>query len=257
MSHNGAGSKFCEQCGAALASDLKFCEACGAPATPDRVQTTPPPVRQAQAAPAADPGPETRPGRARRVLTALGLVACVFIAIAWWSLSQPGPPPLAGTESPGPEDPYAPRQAGVDSINNTIDGQKVAIGGHGHVMQSPGLGVRRPVWVLLGPAEYAFTIGVGETEGGTVFSPGFQVLLPTLTKVTAGTGRVAVRVDLAGQDGSEQVLDLSLAAENRWQPLALSFTYDPEQAPYRLRFEARGFEGPMYIDRPSAPLESR
>ncbi|MCB1237154.1 MAG: zinc ribbon domain-containing protein [Verrucomicrobiae bacterium] len=249
--------KTCLACGGPLAPGLRFCEACGAP-VPDPVLV---PGEADGIATEAGSEPESPTkssppkggGRGLRVLVAIGIVAALAIVLGLWIAAsfEPGPP-KAETAPPDSETVFPVEPRGIDSINNTIDGKKVAIEGDGHVMRSPGLGVDRPVWCLVGPKESTFDVPVGKTEGAGTFRPGFQVLAPTLVRTKVTSGEISIRVSLIANDGTEESREVRLKPENRWQPLDLAFRHEPGFAPHRLRFEAREFEGAIYIDRAAA-----
>jgi len=154
-------------------------------------------------------------------------------------------------ELPSAEEAFPIKPVGIDSINNTLDGKKIAIEGDGHIMNSPRLGVNRPVWCLVGPEESVFTVPVGETtkEGKGTFSPGFQVLVPVHREEVENPKEVDLRLTLIDLDGEKTVAEHQLRGESRWQPLNVTFPYDSAKALCQLRFEARGIKGAIYIDR--------
>ena len=198
----------------------------------------------------------TGTSRGTRVLLALGIVAGTAIAMGWWIASTRGPDlPPGSRDHPASEDLFPVRPMGIDSINNTIDGKKVAITGDGMVMQSPGLGVNRPVWCLVGPKHAVFS---GPVSGGDVsgqITLRFQLLIPETVTVTDESSGMSVRLSLIDGDGVAGTSEHRFGAENRWQPLQAAFPYRADKAPHRLRFEARGFHGAIYIDSiiPSSP----
>ncbi len=251
--------RFCTQCGAPLKTGMGFCENCGTAVGPPSgepdhrtAQMSFNPVGTIPGGSASPPAGETGGGRGKRVLLAIGIFAAVAVVAGIWiaatfnSVAPPVRKPL-----PSSEEAFPVKPTGIDSINNTVDGKKVAIEGDGHIMSSPGLGVKRPVWALVGPRESVFVAPVRKTakEGKGTFKPWFQVLVPTLVKLdNDSTEGLAIHLSLQGGDGTVQSMDFRLKPENRWQPLDAAFAYDSAKAPYRLRFDARGFTGAIYID---------
>ena len=233
---------YCEQCGSEVNAAVQFCEACESAVTSASLVTL-----------ANSSAPTTveasRPGRVQRVLLALGIAATMALILGAWFVSTwtPGRP-VVEPEIPGSEVLFPVEPVGVDSINNTIDGKKVAIDGDGHIMNSPGLGVDRPVWCLVGPIESAFTLPVHRVEGQGTFSPPLQVLVPVLKEEVGNPKAASIRLSLSDINGEEQVSEHHLKGGNQWQPLGAKFLYDSRKAPYQLRFIATGFEGPIYID---------
>ena len=248
MSDSGEREKYrCDRCGSAVSGTSRFCEACGSELR------SAPPVESGKASPR--PAFEASlPGRAQRVLLALGIVFATALILAAWFLSTSTPrEPVLEEEAPGSETLFPVEPVGVDSINNTIDGVKVAIDGDGHIMNSPGLGVDRPVWCLVGPVESAFTVPVHEVEGRGSFSLSIRVLLPVLREEVGNPREALIELSLSDRDGEAQVSKHRLKGENRWQPLEARFAYDSRKAPYRLRFIATGFEGAIYFDHSVGP----
>lgn len=198
----------------------------------------------------------TGASRGTRVLLALGIVAGTAIAMGWWIASTRGSDlPPDPRDHPASEELFPMSPVGIDSINNTINGKKVAITGDGMVMQSPGLGVNRPVWCLVGPNHAVFS---GPVSGGDVsgqITLRFQLLIPETVTVTDESGGVSVHLSLIDGHGVAGTSEHRFGTENRWQPLQAAFPYRADKAPHRLRFEARGFDGAIYIDSiiPSSP----
>lgn len=250
-------SEFCSQCGAALSEGLSFCKSCGA--ANDRSPN--PSVEQRDFSNLdsvqINSNEESREGlgRSARVILALAIMALVAGALAWWISTMDLDTPPEHAEFPTSEELFPVEPTGVDSINNTINGKKVAIEGDGHIMNSPGLGVSRPVWALLGPKESAFTIRVGEAKTKGTLTPGFQVLIPELVQIENENAEVLIHVSLIASDGNKEAKEYRLKKENRWQQLPGHFVYDPAKGPYHLRFETSAFKGAIYIDRskPATP----
>lgn len=236
-------TRYCEQCGAAVNEGGSFCEVCGF-----AVKSTPP-QETGTSIPTTTFAESSGPGRGKRVMLALGIVAVVALVLGVWFISTWTPSqPVEEPEPPTSEALFPVEPVGVDSINNTIDGKKVAIEGDGHIMNSPGLGVDRPVWCLFGPGESVFTATVGKPEGKGTFSPRFQVLVPVLKEEVENPREASIRLSLIDISGEAQVSEHHLRGENLWQALEAKFAYDSKKAPYQLRFKAKGFEGPIYID---------
>lgn len=243
-------TRFCPQCGAEAGPGIRFCEQCGNALTPQNEESRKP-------APVAAKDGQT--GRGRRVVMAAGMVAAAALVLGAlvFLFGEKGEPPAPEPELPSGDEAFPVQPVGVDSINNTIDGKKVAIEGDGNVMNSPGLGVNRPVWCLNGPTQSVFTVAVGKTsqEGTGTLSPGFQVLLPVLREEVETPKKAIIQISLIDAEGNSEDKEFRLTAENRWQPLEAGFVYDSQKAPHTLRFEATGFDGALYIDRvaPAAP----
>ncbi len=241
--------RYCPECGSALEEGLRFCEQCGTPIEPSDSQSKPvepsPVTYDSKAPRAAKTG-----GRGRRVLLALGILAGVAIVLGLWIVGTwQAPDPREPDTLPTAEEAFPVEPVGVDSINNTIDGEKVVVEGDGQVMNSPGLGVDRPVWCLNGPTQSRFSVPVAKREGRGTFTPSLQVLVPELVTLDNGAETLPIRVRLVGNDGGESMSEHEVKPANRWQRLELSFPYDGARAPYRMHFEATGFSGAIYIDR--------
>lgn len=255
MSEDTQPGNFCERCGSHLRPGSRFCEECGA-AVVSLSDVIPAETGEKAVETATSRSRHTGTSRGTRVLLALGIVAGTAIAMGWWIASTRGPDlPPGSRDHPASEDLFPVRPMGIDSINNTIDGKKVAITGDGMVMQSPGLGVNRPVWCLVGPEHAVFS---GPVSGGDVsgqITLRFQLLIPETVTVTDESGGVSVRLSLIDGDGVAGTSEHRFGAENRWQPLQAVFPYRADKAPHRLCFEARGFDGAIYIDSfiPSSP----
>lgn len=251
-------SRFCTQCGTALAKG-HLCESCGSAI--DKSQDPPAAQRSFSNLDSVQiiKSEESRegPGRGARIILALAIVALVAGALGWWISTMDLDAPPAQSEPPTSEELFPVEPVGVDSINNTINGKKVAIEGDGHIMNSPGLGVSRPVWALLGPKESAFTIRVGQGKTKGTLTPGFQVLISELVQMTNENAEVLIHVSLIASDGNKETKEYRLKKENRWQQLLGRFAYDPAKNPYQLRFETNGFEGTIYFDRskPATPAK--
>ncbi len=257
---NAISPKFCTHCGEPLRPGVTFCESCGHPVEPSETKPASP-VSAGQLSPEPNGTGEVQAigtaggGRGRRVLLALGIVAGVAVVLGLWIAGTwEAPQPREPDTLPSSEEMFPVKPKGVDSINNTVDGRKVVIEGDGQVMNSPGLGVNRPVWCLNGPTHSRFSVPVAKQEGRGTFTPNLQVLVPELATLSGGAEALPIRIRLVGNDGSETVSEHRLTPANRWQPLAISFPYDGSKAPYRLHFEASGFTGAIYIDRGTRAL---
>ena len=189
------------------------------------------------------------------MLLALGIVAGVTIVLGLWiGGTWEAPEPREPDTLPTSEQAFPVEPVGVDSINNTIDGEKVVVEGDGQVMNSPGLGVNRPVWCLNGPTQTHFSVPVAKREGRGTFTPSLQVLVPELVTLDNGAKVLPIRVRLVGNDGGESVSEHEVKPAHRWKRLEISFPYDGAKAPYRMHFEATGFSGAIYIDRGTKSL---
>lgn len=242
---------FCRSCGAPFGEAIRFCESCGAELLnlPDQaVAVKSISGHKVNESVEREHSGES-PGRGKRVMLAIGMVTLVAVLMAWWvSTSMDLSTPPSSLENPGSEELFPVKAEGLDSINNTIDGKKVLIEGDGHVMNSPGLGVNRPVWVLMGPKESAFTSPVELIKGKGAFVPEVQVLIPELVQVTGENPGIFIRLSLIDSGGKAELGEYHLKAVNQWQKLAGNFACDPETGPHHLRFEANGFKGAIYVD---------
>ncbi len=251
MSKANNQSGFCRSCGEPIGEAVRFCESCGAELLnlPDQaVEVRNIDVHKVNEGVERERRGESL-GRGKRVMLAIGMVILVAVLMAWWvSTSMDLSAPPSAPKNLNSEELFPVKPEGVDSINNTIDGKKVLIRGDGHVMNSPGLGVNRPVWVLMGPKESTFTTAVELIKGKGSFTPEVQVLIPELVQTAGDNSEISIRLSLINSAGKAELVEYHLKAVNRWQKLAGNFASDSETGSHHLRFEANGFKGAIYVD---------